>query len=62
MTDVADALVMRRLFRYLFSHGLIMVATSNRHPSELYLNGIQRETFLPFIDDLTSRCEVRIYA
>ena len=56
VTDVADALVMRRLFRYLFSHGLIMVATSNREPSELYANGIQRTAFLPFIDDLKSRC------
>jgi protein AFG1 len=57
VTDVADALVMRRLFRFLFSHGLIMVATSNRQPTELYKNGIQRDSFLPFIDDLQLRCE-----
>jgi predicted ATPase len=57
VTDVADALVMRRLFRHLFSHGLVMVSTSNREPSQLYLNGIQRVSFLPFIDDLSARCE-----
>ena len=56
VTDVADALVMRRLFRYLFAHGLVMVATSNRKPNDLYLNGIQRDSFLPFIDDLQLRC------
>ena len=57
VTDVADALVICRLFRYLFAHGLVMVATSNRHPNQLYLNGIQRESFLPFIDDVMERCE-----
>jgi len=58
VTDVADAMILKELFTTIMDHGSILVATSNRAPNELYLGGINRDSFLPFIDELKTRCLV----
>ncbi|KAL5556889.1 hypothetical protein UlMin_039125 [Ulmus minor] len=58
VTDVADALILNRLFGRLFSNGVILVSTSNRALEKFYEGGLQRDLFLPFIATLKERCVV----
>ena len=59
ITDIADAMIVGRLFQMLLDKGVAIVTTSNRAPDGLYLNGLNRALFLPFIALLKERLEVR---
>lgn len=58
VSDIADAMILSELFRYLFASDLLIVLTSNLPPAQLYRNGLQRERFLPTIQLIEKHMQI----
>lgn len=58
VTNITDAMILSELLHALFKNGVVLIATSNRIPDDLYLNGLQRQRFIPAIELIKKHTEV----
>ena len=58
VTDIGDAMILRKVLQYIFANNIKLITTSNVKPSDLYLNGLQRENFLPAIDIISKNMTI----